>query len=42
MIEEKNEGKRICGYGEKGKGKKILKYWGIGKDFMGLKVDRNK
>jgi SAM-dependent methyltransferase len=41
LIEAKNEGKRICGYGAPGKGNTLLNYCGIGTDFLDFTVDRN-
>ncbi|MDX2205225.1 MAG: class I SAM-dependent methyltransferase [Hyphomicrobiaceae bacterium] len=41
LIEAKNQGKRICGYGAPGKGNTLLNYCGIGKDFLDFTVDRN-
>jgi len=41
LIEAKNQGKRICGYGAPGKGNTLLNYCGIGTDFLDFTVDRN-
>ena len=41
LIEAKNEGKRICGYGAPGKGNTLLNYAAIGTDFLDFTVDRN-
>ena len=41
LIEAKNQGKRICGYGAPGKGNTLLNYCGIGPDFLDFTVDRN-
>jgi SAM-dependent methyltransferase len=41
LIEVKNDGKRICGYGAPGKGNTLLNYCGIGTDFLDFTVDRN-
>ena len=41
LIEAKNAGKRICGYGAPGKGNTLLNYCGIGTDFLDFTVDRN-
>ena len=41
LIEAKNEGKRICGYGAPGKGNTLLNYCAIGPDFLDFTVDRN-
>jgi SAM-dependent methyltransferase len=41
LIEAKNAGKRICGYGAPGKGNTLLNYCGIGPDFLDFTVDRN-
>ena len=41
LIEAKNEGKTICGYGAPGKGNTLLNYCGIGTDFLDFTVDRN-
>lgn len=41
LIEVKNEGARICGYGAPGKGNTLLNYCGIGTDFLDFTVDRN-
>ena len=42
LIEAKNAGKRICGYGAPGKGNTLLNYCGIGPDFIDFTVDRNR
>ena len=41
LIELKNAGKTICGYGAPGKGNTLLNYCGIGPDFIDFTVDRN-
>jgi SAM-dependent methyltransferase len=41
LIELKNAGKTICGYGAPGKGNTLLNYCGIGTDFLDFTVDRN-
>ncbi|MEJ2123534.1 MAG: class I SAM-dependent methyltransferase [Alphaproteobacteria bacterium] len=41
LIEAKNQGKTICGYGAPGKGNTLLNYCGIGTDFFDFTVDRN-
>ena len=41
LIEAKDEGKTICGYGAPGKGNTLLNYCGIGTDFLDFTVDRN-
>ncbi|BCP53486.1 methyltransferase [Kaistia sp. 32K] len=41
LIELKNQGKTICGYGAPGKGNTLLNYCGIGTDFLEFTVDRN-
>jgi hypothetical protein len=41
LIELKNAGARICGYGAPGKGNTLLNYCGIGTDFLDFTVDRN-
>ena len=41
LIEAKEDGKRICGYGAPGKGNTLLNYCGIGRDFIDFTVDRN-
>jgi hypothetical protein len=41
LIEEKNKGKTICGYGAPGKGNTLLNYCAIGTDFLDFTVDRN-
>ncbi|MEJ2117262.1 MAG: class I SAM-dependent methyltransferase [Alphaproteobacteria bacterium] len=41
LIEAKNPGKTICGYGAPGKGNTLLNYCGIGTDFFDFTVDRN-
>lgn len=41
LIEAKDQGKRICGYGAPGKGNTLLNYCGIGPDFLDFTVDRN-
>jgi hypothetical protein len=41
LIEAKDAGKVICGYGAPGKGNTLLNYCGIGTDFLDFTVDRN-
>jgi ubiquinone/menaquinone biosynthesis C-methylase UbiE len=41
LIDLKNAGKRIVGYGAPAKGNTLLNYCGIGKDFLLFTVDRN-
>lgn len=41
LIELKNQGASICGYGAPGKGNTLLNYCGIGTDFLDFTVDRN-
>jgi SAM-dependent methyltransferase len=41
LIDAKNEGKRIAGYGAPGKGNTLLNYCGIRTDFVDYTVDRN-
>lgn len=41
LIEAKNAGKKIVGYGAPGKGNTLLNYCGIGPDFLEFTVDRN-
>jgi 2-polyprenyl-3-methyl-5-hydroxy-6-metoxy-1,4-benzoquinol methylase len=41
LIEAKNQGKRIVGYGAPGKGNTLLNYCGIRTDFLDFTVDRN-
>ncbi|MDX6750232.1 class I SAM-dependent methyltransferase [Geminicoccaceae bacterium 1502E] len=41
LIEARNAGKVICGYGAPGKGNTLLNYCGIGRDFLAFTVDRN-
>jgi SAM-dependent methyltransferase len=41
LIDIKNAGKSICGYGAPGKGNTLLNYCGIGTDFLDFTVDRN-
>ena len=41
LIEAKNAGKKIVGYGAPGKGNTLLNYCGIGADFLDFTVDRN-
>jgi hypothetical protein len=41
LIEIKEAGHRICGYGAPGKGNTLLNYCGIGTDFLEFTVDRN-
>lgn len=41
LINARNEGKRVCGYGAPGKGNTLLNYCGIGRDLLDFTVDRN-
>ncbi len=41
LIEAKDAGKTVCGYGAPGKGNTLLNYCGIGTDFIDFTVDRN-
>jgi hypothetical protein len=41
LIQLKNQGKRIVGYGAPGKGNTFLNYCSIGKDFLDYTVDKN-
>lgn len=41
MIDAKNAGKRLVGYGAPGKGNTLLNYCGIRQDFLDYTVDRN-
>jgi SAM-dependent methyltransferase len=41
LINAKDGGKTICGYGAPGKGNTLLNYCGIGTDFIDFTVDRN-
>ena len=41
LIEAKDSGKKIVGYGAPGKGNTLLNYCGIGPDFLDFTVDRN-
>lgn len=41
LIQQKNLGKRIAGYGAPGKGNTLLNYCGIRRDFLDYTVDRN-
>jgi hypothetical protein len=41
LIDRKEQGARICGYGAPGKGNTLLNYCGIGTDFLEFTVDRN-
>jgi 2-polyprenyl-3-methyl-5-hydroxy-6-metoxy-1,4-benzoquinol methylase len=41
LIELKNKGAKVCGYGAPGKGNTLLNYCGIGTDFLDFTVDRN-
>src|SRR5690606_21365844 len=41
LIEAKNAGKKIVGYGAPGKGNTLLNYCGIRTDFLDFTVDRN-
>jgi 2-polyprenyl-3-methyl-5-hydroxy-6-metoxy-1,4-benzoquinol methylase len=41
LIQSKEKGKKVCGYGAPGKGNTLLNYCGIGTDFLDFTVDRN-
>jgi hypothetical protein len=41
LIEARNAGKHVAGYGAPGKGNTLLNYCGIGTDFLDFTVDRN-
>ena len=41
LIQCKEKGAKICGYGAPGKGNTLLNYCGIGTDFLDFTVDRN-
>lgn len=41
LIQAKNAGKRVCGYGAPGKGNTLLNTCGIGPDYIDFTVDRN-
>ena len=41
LIELKEKGAKVCGYGAPGKGNTLLNYCGIGVDFLDFTVDRN-
>jgi hypothetical protein len=41
LIQAKNEGRLVAGYGAPGKGNTLLNYCGIGTDFLDFTVDRN-
>jgi SAM-dependent methyltransferase len=41
LIQAKDAGQRICGYGAPGKGNTLLNYCGIREDFLDFTVDRN-
>lgn len=41
LIEAKEAGKRVCGYGAPGKSSTLLNYCGIGTDFLDFTVDRS-
>jgi len=41
LIDAKEAGKRVCGYGAPGKGNTLLNYCGIGPDLLEFTVDRN-
>jgi SAM-dependent methyltransferase len=41
LIECKETGAKLCGYGAPGKGNTLLNYCGIGSDFLDFTVDRN-
>lgn len=41
LIQCKEQGAKLCGYGAPGKGNTLLNYCGIGTDFLNFTVDRN-
>jgi SAM-dependent methyltransferase len=41
LIQCKERGAKICGYGAPGKGNTLLNYCGVGTDFLDFTVDRN-
>ena len=41
MVDAKQQGKKVAGYGAPAKGNTLLNYCGIGKDFISFTVDRN-
>jgi SAM-dependent methyltransferase len=41
LIQCKEQGAKMCGYGAPGKGNTLLNYCGIGNDFLDFTVDRN-
>jgi SAM-dependent methyltransferase len=41
LIQCKDQGAKLCGYGAPGKGNTLLNYCGIGTDFLDFTVDRN-
>jgi hypothetical protein len=41
LIQCKEKGRKLCGYGAPGKGNTLLNYCGIGTDFLDFTVDRN-
>jgi len=41
LIDARERGKSLCGYGAPGKGNTLLNYCGIGPDFLDFTVDRN-
>ena len=41
LIQRKEQGAKLCGYGAPGKGNTLLNYCGIGTDFLDFTVDRN-
>ena len=41
LIDLKEKGAKVCGYGAPGKGNTLLNYCGIGNDFLDFTVDRN-
>jgi 2-polyprenyl-3-methyl-5-hydroxy-6-metoxy-1,4-benzoquinol methylase len=41
LIELKEKGAKVCGYGAPGKGNTLLNYCAIGRDFLDFTVDRN-
>lgn len=41
LIQAKEEGKRVVGYGAPAKGNTLLNYCGVGRDFIDYTVDRN-
>ena len=41
LIQCKEQGAKLCGYGAPGKGNTLLNYCGVGTDFLDFTVDRN-